>query len=343
MSKPYTVHDTPDIVDHIDRDIGRVLSELLEWDSSIVSLVLTGGFARGEGAVLNGRPQNDYDFVVFRGFGRPERSYAKMREALQQRIGLHIDLAPVSTFRLPFLGKSIFWYETALRGRVIWGEDLLSKIRTRRPEDLDPSEGLRLLVNRAAGLLLSSETTDDHLRRIQASKGILAAADAHMLARGVFPPSQTERYHELSAMLTSDHPPVQLQKPWIDWAYQFKVDPENAPQVDAAEAWRHAADGILAAVPIALHTAGLNSLDEYARRDGLIDHLVYYKRAVKIPGAKWVLNPTGRVRVGTLRLLEASLDGRISLEEAKRCFAPVARRFEEPIRTLDALRMATLQ
>jgi len=343
MSNNYTIHDTPNIVDHIERDIGCVLSELLEWDSSVVSLVLTGGFARGEGAFLKGRPQNDYDFVVFRGFGRPERPYAKMRELLEQRIGLHIDLAPVSTFRLPFLGKSIFWYETALRGRVIWGDDLLPKIRTRRPEDLDPAEGLRLLVNRAAGLLLSSETTDDHVRRIQASKGILAAADVHMLARGVFPPTQTERHHALSAMLTSDHPPVQLQKHWIDWAYRFKVDPANAPPADAAEAWRHAADAILAAVPIALHTAGLASLDEYSRRDGWIDHLVYYKRAVKIPGARLVLHPTGRVRVGTLRLLEASLSGRISLEEAKRCFAPVARRFEEPIPTLHALRTATLQ
>ena len=342
MSNRYTVNDTPDVVDRIDRDVGRVLSEILEWDPSVVSLVLTGGFARGEGAVLDGKPQNDYDFVVFRGFGRPERSYAKMREVLEQRIGLHIDLAPVSTFRLPFLGKSIFWYETALRGRVIWGENLLGKIRTRRPEDLDPAEGLRLLVNRAAGLLLASETTDDHLRRIQASKGILAAADAHMLARGVFPPTQTERYEELSTMLASDRP-VQLDKAWVDWAYRFKVDPANAPLVDAAEAWRRAAQTILAAVPIALHTAGLASLDDYARRDGLLDHLVYYKRAVKIPGARLVLNPTGRVRVGTLRLLEASLDGRISLEEAKRCFAPVARRFDEPVRTLDQFRTATLQ
>lgn len=343
MSNRYTLNDTPDVVDRIERDIGRVLSEVLEWDPSVVSLVLTGGFARGEGAMLHGRPQNDYDFVVFRGFGRPARSYAKMREVLERRIGLHIDLAPVSTMRLPFLGKSIFWYETALRGRVVWGENLLGKIRTRRPEDVDPAEGLRLLVNRAAGLLLSSETTDEHLRRTQASKGILAASDAHMLARGVFPPTQTERYHELSKMLASDHPPVQLQTNWVDWAYRFKVDPAHAPNVDAAEAWRHAAQSILAAVPIALNTAGLASLEEYGRRDGLLDHLVYYKRAVRIPGARLVLNPTGRVRVGTLRLLEASLDGRISLEEAKRCFAPVARRFDEPVRTLDAFRTATLQ
>jgi len=343
MSNRYTVNDTPDIVDRIERDLGRVLSHVLDFDPSVTSLVLTGGFARGEGAVLDGKPQNDYDFVVFRGLGRPRKSYAAMRKTLEERIGLHIDLAPVSTWRMRFLARSIFWYETALRGRVLWGEDVLGRIRTRTPEQLDPSEGLRLLVNRAAGLLLSSETSDNHLRRIQASKGLLAAADAHLLARGVFPPTQTERHSALTAMLESDAPPVQLDRTWMDWAYRFKTDPANAPAVDAADAWRQAARAILTAVPIALHTAGLESLDAYAQRDSVIDHLFYYRNAVRIPGARLVLNPTGRVRVGTLRLLEASLDGRISLDEAKRCLAPIARRFDEPIRTLDALRAATLQ
>ena len=343
MSDQYTVRDTPDVVERVERDIARVLSELLEWDPAIVSLVLTGGFSRGEGAFLDDRPQNDYDFVVFRGLGRPARSYPTMRAHLEERIGLHIDLAPVSTLRVPFLGRSIFWYETALRGRVIWGDDLLHRIRTRTPEALDPAEGLRLLVNRAAGLLFASGSTDPHLRRIQASKGLLAAADAHLLARGVFPPSQTERYAELSKMFASDEPPTGLDQGWLDWAFRFKVDPGRAPGVDATDAWRRAGRAILAAVPLALHTAHLPTLEDYGRQDGWLDRLVYYARSMRIPGTRLVLHPTSRVRVSTLRLLEAALDGGISPEVAERCFSPMSRQFDDPLRTLRVLRSATLQ
>ncbi|HEX2065583.1 MAG TPA: nucleotidyltransferase domain-containing protein, partial [Candidatus Thermoplasmatota archaeon] len=167
---PYSRHDTPEVVRRIEADLQAVTSSLRKADPHVRALVLTGGFARGEGTVLAGEPQNDYDFVALRGVGPPRVPYEALRHRLEARLGLHVDLAPVPVWRLRWTAPSIFWYETALRGRTLWGEELLHKVPTRTPQAIHPGEGLRLLVNRAAGLLLCTEERDAHKVRIQAAK-----------------------------------------------------------------------------------------------------------------------------------------------------------------------------
>jgi hypothetical protein len=345
----YTIHDTPEVLARIDGDLARVQQVVREGDPALRCLVLTGGFARGEGAVLDGRPQNDYDFVAIRGLRRPAVPYGDMAARLEGELGLHIDLAPVAAARLPFLSPSIFWYETALRGRVLCGEPMLGRIPIRAPEDLDPAEGLRLLVNRAAGLLLVTASTDAHAHRIQASKGLLAALDAQLLALGHFAPSQTERWTLLQRLRESGGTPAALGhdpswQQWAEWAYRFKVDPAAAPMRDPGEAWRAARQAILSAVPAALRHAGLDSLEAYARRDRLVDRAIYWRRSARIPQARRLAaHPTGHVRVATLRLLEEARDGQVTEGSAQACLQPVARSAEEPLRLLQGLRHATLQ
>jgi hypothetical protein len=263
---------------------------------------------------------------------------------LQQRLGIHVDLAPVAAWRLRWATPSIFWYETALRGQILCGDDLLDRIRTRTPEDLDGAEGLRLLVNRAAGLLLADD--DAHAMRIQAAKALLAALDARMLAAGHFAPSQTERWSLFHRLL--DRSPVPdgllVKCPWLDWAYKFKVDPDAAPQSDPHAAWQAARTAILDAVPAAVRRAGLKSLSDYARGDGAVERVVYALRAHRVPGARrLVANPTGRVRVATLRMLEAARDGYVDAAQARRLLSGIARSGEDPMGTLRGLRAATFQ
>jgi hypothetical protein len=346
----YTVRDTPEVVARVGRDLATVAAAVRQADPALRGLVLTGGFARGEGGVLGGVPQNDYDFVAFRGLGRPRVPYPELARRLEGELGLHVDLAPVAAWRIPWLAPSIFWYETALRGRTLAGEDLLPRVRVRSPKDLDPAEGLRLLVNRAAGLLLVTEDADPHAWRIQASKGLLAALDAHLLAAGAFAPTQVERWGRLQELRTSGHGPaaVEAVRGWMEWAFRFKVDPGRAPSADATDAWAAARQAILQAVPVALRHAGLPSLDAYATREApggrLVDRAVYWRRSAGVPEARRLAaHPTGRVRVATLRLLEESPDGRVDPGRAKAAFAPLARAVGEPLRLLDGLRKATLQ
>jgi hypothetical protein len=342
----FTVADTPPIRLRVQRDLDRVVDEVRAADPHLRALVLTGGFARGEGAMMDGRPQNDYDFVAIRGWGRPRRAYQDVRRLLERELRIHVDLATIPAWRLARVAPTIFWYETALRGRVLWGEELLDRIPIRTPRQLDRAEGLRLLVNRAAGLLLVTDTPEAHEHRIQAAKALLAALDAYMLAIGTFPPTQTERWDAYQRLYRARKAPRHLTQinAWLAWAYQFKVDPENAASRDPRIAWQIAANAILDSVPVALQHAAIRSLQDYARRDGFIDHLVYLVRANSVPGARrLVANPTGRVRVATLQLLQASLDGKVHAEAARTWLGPIARTTKEPLRLLDGLRKATLQ
>jgi len=339
----YTVHDSAAVVERIEHDLSHVLDVVQRADPHLHSLVLTGGFARGEGATLHGVPQNDYDLIAIRGTGRPREPYADTRAQLEADLGLHVDLATVPRWRLAWVAPSIFWYETALRGRVLWGRDLLDKIPIRDPRKIDPAEGLRLLVNRAAGLLLVTEPAQAHARRLQAAKAILAAADARLLTMGEFAPSQTERWLRVRTLRKAGRI-LAVDPDWLNWAFAYKVDPASAPPREAGEAWRVAAQSLLDAVPAALRHAGLRSLDEYARRDGLLSFLFYLRRSRSVAGARrMILHPTGRVRVATLRLLAASLDGRVRPEEAQRSFGNLAPGGENPLACLQALRRATLQ
>jgi predicted nucleotidyltransferase len=344
----YTVRDTPDVVRRIDGDLARVVAAVRAADPRLRSLVLTGGFARGEGTVLRGAPQNDYDFVAIRSTSRPSPAYARLQGELEAELGLHIDLAPIAAWRLPFVARSIFWYETAVRGRVLWGDNLLGRIGVRGPAQLDRAEGLRLLVNRSAGLLLVTPSPDAHAHRIQAAKALLAAMDATLLAAGAFAPTQVERWQALERLREEGREPRTLapHRRWLAWAFAFKVDPATAPPADHREAWSAARKAVLQAVPVALAHAGLSSLQQYARRDGLVDRAVFLQRSAALPEARRLAaHPTARLRVATLRLLASSPHGRLEDDDARRALRALVRPEprRDPVALLDGLRRATLQ
>lgn len=342
----YTVQDTPRVRERISSDLATAVDRVREADPHLRSFVLTGGFARGEGTVVDGQPQNDYDFVAVRGLGRTREPYEGVAAELEDELGLHIDLAPVLVYRLPWVASSIFWYETALRGQILWGEDLLDRIPVREQADVDATEALRLLANRAAGLLLVRRDEDAHAHRIQAAKALLAALDAHLFAQGAFEPSQTERWERYRS---TDRHGLDLSaldelEPWLSWAFDFKTNPASVDPQDPLEAWQAAAGAVLAAVPAALDRAGLASLDAYRSTDGFLDHAHYALEAASIPGAEaFARHPTGTVRVGTFRLLEASRDGTIDHEAARQHLGSMADIRGDPLGTLETLRGATLQ
>ncbi len=342
----YTINDTPNVVERIERDLDHVIETVRNNDPHLRSLILTGGFARGEGTISDGEPQNDYDFAAIRSLGQPDTSYDEMANRLERALGLHIDLAPINAWRLRWVNPTIFWYETARRGRILWGENLLDSIPVQDPTDIDPTEGLRLLTNRAAGLLLATRKPNPHTYRIQAAKGLLAALDANLLALGQFPPSQTERWYAWRTLQTEGGtpPPLEPYQESLEWAIRFKLAPDDQPLQNPQSVWTIAAEAILDSIPPALDHANLPSLEAYKRQDGILDHIHYALKAPKVEEAtRFTTNPTGTVRVATLRLLKDSRSGKINDNEAYRHLRGIATVHNEPLQTLDALREATLQ
>ncbi len=307
----YTHHDTPAIVARIEADLAEIVRVVRVGDPHACAIVLTGGFARGEGAVVDGQPQNDYDIIVVHDFGRTKTPYDQMATELESRLGLHIDLARVARARLPYVAASVFWYETALRGRLLWGDDVLHLIPIRPAHRIRRNEALRLLTNRAAGLLLYMKASPAE-QSLQASKALLAVLDARMLAQGEFPPSQTERWQAfLEAKARGEAgSALEAMEAWLTWAFTYKVDPTATEPLDAETAWRVAAHAILEAVPVALAHAGLPSLEAYGRQDSWVSRLHFVRKAGQVPGARrFAPHPAGTLRLATIHLLEAALKG----------------------------------
>lgn len=334
------MHDDPELRRRIQGDLDAITAVVRDGDPHLKALVLTGGFARGEGTAIDGQPQNDYDLVAVRDLGR-SRPYTELAQEAADRTGLHVDLAPVWQGRLPWLPPSIFWYETAARGRVLWGDAaVLRRVGIRDARNIAPREGVRLLANRAAGLLLYRDASPRE-KRIQACKALLAALDVHLLARGDYRPTHRERwlaYHERRN--SGDRPAtVEKHRDALAWAYRFKTWPADAPPRDADTLWEAAADAVLDAIPAALRHAGLPDVAAAGRLDTWPERVYYWLRAPSIHARRWVLHPSSRVRVGTLQLLQAQRNGMA----LPRPFHPLVSDDRTTSTAMQDLRRATLQ
>jgi hypothetical protein len=304
---PFTQHDDAATRRRIGSDLDAIVRAVRAEDPAVKALVLTGSFSRGEGGFAGGAPQNDYDLVAVRGAAALGNPYPRLRSSLEQELGVHIDLAPIRTWRLRHVRRTIFWYEVALRGRTLHGTDVLAQIPIRDAADLEPDEALRLLSNRAAGLLFAAESGARADLLLQSSKALLAAADVELLAQGVFAPSQTERQ---TLRRQRGRPSASLFSPdleeWFDWAFELKVDPAHAPPRGGRAAWHVARRAVLLALPAALRRAGLASLGQAARRDRAADQVLFMTRAWHVGARPWVGHATARVRVASLAMLEAA-------------------------------------
>ena len=67
-STKFTIHDSQDIYHRISSDLDLITQIILNKFTNIESIVLAGGFGRGEGSVLivdnDIQPINDYDIYI---------------------------------------------------------------------------------------------------------------------------------------------------------------------------------------------------------------------------------------------------------------------------------------
>lgn len=285
----FTARDTPEIRARIARDLDDIARSVNAADPALRALVLTGGFSRGEGTARAGKPVNDYDLVAVRALGRGGARYRRVASALTQRLGIEVDLLPVSEGWWRRAPPKLFWLDVKLGARVLAGDaDVLDRLPAHDAADLPRIEIARLLANRAAGLLLALPDTPGRLDAdAQAAKAVIAALDATLLDEGRYAPTLRER---LAA--THSHADHKLFARAVAW----KLD-EGAPV-----AWDEARAALLSAV---------DATNARAVRDGWAERAVHALRARR---AAW--QPSREVRHGAWALLarpQHALEERIRL------------------------------
>jgi hypothetical protein len=164
--RPFTDCREPMLEKRIGEDLGRI-REVVEGSigSSLVALLLGGGFGRGEGGGIRNEsggwePYNDYDLVAVvrdvprHRLGRVRKDLTALAGRLEKSLGIEVELSPLRSEDLPRLPFTMMWCELFAAHRLIAGDERkLRAVPPMPPADLPMIEGTRYLTNRAALLL----------------------------------------------------------------------------------------------------------------------------------------------------------------------------------------------
>lgn len=282
---PFTEHDTPELRGRIESDLAHIARRAHASDPQLVSLVLTGGFSRGEGTTRYGSPVNDYDLLAIRSRPGNGARYRTLATKLSEELGIEVDMLPVWKARLPHVSRKLFWLDVRMGGRVVSGDPrALRRLRHFPAQDVSRAEVARLLGNRAAGMLLSlpgeGEPADLHQRDLQATKAVLAAMDAILIHRGQY---ATKMRHRVA--LTQDHRDHATFYAAVEW----KLGPA---QLLPPNWWEKARDTLLRAVD---ETRARDA------RDGIVEHALHAVKARRL-----TYSPSQQVRRAAWDLLAIS-------------------------------------
>lgn len=225
-------------------DLERITKLVLSNISDVNSLILVGGFGRGEGSVLveNGFPDplNDYDIVLI---GEKECDGIKLKNLskdIAQKVGIRsIDLIPIKKDTLPMLPCTIFNYDFKYGSYIFYGDKNVLEIIPKYDSIRIPlEEGRILLFNRMICMLESySEefkkreiTCDENFFLVnQVGKAILACADSLLVLKGKYHHSYIERNKRFSEIFMGDGKMVSLVKHATDFKlrpyYEINFDP----------------------------------------------------------------------------------------------------------------------
>ena len=243
----FTVHQDPFIDDHIENDLNIIAKSVLERIKGVISLVLVGGFGRGEGSILieGGlvKPLNDYDIVMVTDYPVDQGKVKSLTQELIDKLKIRlVDLIPIEMGEIPSLPPTQFNYDMKYGGYCFWGEDVLSLIPEYLPEEIPLESGKTVLFNRMICLLecysdaFEERTLSDEEKFFlynQCVKAILACSEALLIKKKKYHPSCIERekrfeeeYPELRNLIALNHQ-----------ATAFKLRPTRKIELKDAQFW----------------------------------------------------------------------------------------------------------
>lgn len=260
----YTLVDSENVKKILDETLSSITKsiESLPCANAIESVILGGGYGRGEGGVFTDhdgieKPYNDLDFFVFMTEDASSDTAKEIDSALENiskeysvKLGIDVDFAPC---RKPSsLGKvknTLMFMDLKAGHKMIFGKkNTLDILPESDFEKIPRSEGARLMMNRAAGLLLAYEKIQDGVFNDESSsfiirnmmKAILTCGDALLINTSKYVPDVRERLNTLKM-----EPSLDFIVPFYESALEFKERPElSVPELFegkwnvAARLWR---------------------------------------------------------------------------------------------------------
>ncbi len=252
----YTKYNNKEINREIGNQLSLIVDEILKYkdELKLVSIVLFGGFGRGEGSVIikNGeiKPLNDYDlFLVIKKPMNPIRYFSlaslisKLSKTIQQKIGLHTDLMLLFYENIKTLSPLIINYEMKYGSKVLWGENIIDQIPNYSPSDILLDDGIVLLFNRMLSLIYGyPKEKDRKFVIIQSTKALHACCESLLILSNNYHFSYEERNKRFKEVFPMKFPELYQKIPelieYVDKSINFKLYPYYDMFEDPEELWK---------------------------------------------------------------------------------------------------------
>lgn len=242
MPKPnynrYTAYGSVEVEVSIDKLCDQIVARVLEYAPKTTrSVVLFGGYGKGEGGVLTidgvQRPHNNVDILVVTAAADPllQSTLTKACAPLVEDAKLGIDISVTSESELQNSALSLMWYDMVGGHKTIYGDpSVVLKLPFTDPHAMPAIEMQRLLVNRGSLLVINdwlrTQAEPDQIRAIcnkHAVKAVIGYGDALLYYQ--------QRYHwsyerKRSRMRTASDVPKAFRELYeAACAYRLQPDP----------------------------------------------------------------------------------------------------------------------
>jgi len=161
----------------IEQDLNLIVKEILKKDSKIISIILTGGFGRGEGPVKETKDKiilyNDYDLQVVSqtkiskeevdelsgkiskklGFSGIVNFYPFEKEKQKIKDNFYLDIKFYTIKELKNLLPRVRTYEFKNDSTVVYGKDIRNIIPNYNLNEIPLSEGIKFVLDRMSHLI----------------------------------------------------------------------------------------------------------------------------------------------------------------------------------------------
>mgnify|MGYP001178175003 FL=1 len=245
-STKFTIHDNQDIYHRISSDLDLITQIILNEFTNIESIVLAGGFGRGEGSVLivdnDIQPINDYDIYIITKNNSEIVDLEDLRNSILKRIQIRqVDIELIQAKKLKYLKPTMANYDLKYASYVFYGnKKILESIPFIDSSKLSLREGRTPLLLYLISILQSypgekdSQITDNEKFWIyqQISKSILGWSSALLILHGKYHSSYIEREKIFKEIINNEVWCELVQK-----ATQFKVSPFLDIKEDLYSLW----------------------------------------------------------------------------------------------------------
>ena len=255
-----------DVDKEIERKLGVVSEEICRDIKDVKSVIIYGGFGRGEGSVrkINNRyyPANDFDVYVITEKKTEDELLDNIAKRVALRLGskgigfkkfdknwsfednFYLDLKCLTLNELKNLFPMLRYYELRNASNVVYGEDVRNLIPDYKISEIPLSEGVRILLNRMTHLVEYFSLEGKHNDLVLSffcAKAYIDSCTSLSLLSGRYSPSYKKRMEDFYTNYKNDFPELYKKLPDLHEKVKkytlWKLSYNEIPEKDAIKFW----------------------------------------------------------------------------------------------------------